>query len=305
MKTIGITGGTGFIGRHLTELLVQNGYDVVVFTRSASKEATSHVSYAHWNPDKNECDTNALKNLDAVIHLAGAAVAEKRLTEQRKQEITGSRVKSTEFLLSQLKAYAPRCKTLVAASATGFYGPDRPGMAPFTEDAQPYDDFLGNTCRRWEAATQKADDFLRTVVIRIGIVLGKDGGAYPQLAGPLKFGIIPILGSGKQITSWIEVNDLARLFLFAIENDQLSGVYNGVTPNPVSHKELMKTIAKVKGGFKIPAPAPAFVLKIVLGEMADEVLKSCTVSGSKTVAAGFTFQYPDLVTTIIMLEGKK
>ena len=274
MSIIGITGGTGLIGRHLTALLVEKGYKVIIFSRSAGKTGDKNISYTYWDPEKSEIDRAALGNIDCIIQLAGASVAQKRLTAKRKQEVINSRVQSTNFLLTQLKEQAPNCKTIIAASATGFYGPDTPGSIPFTETAPTYNDFLGETCRQWEDATEKANSFMRTVIIRIGIVLGKDGGAFPELAGPLSFGIMPILGSGKQVVSWIDIDDLAGLFLFALENEGISGVYNGVSPNPVTHKQLMYAIAREKGGLSIPAPVPAFALKIALGEMSTEVLKS-------------------------------
>lgn len=305
MKTIGITGGTGFIGRHLTKLLISKGYNVVIFTRSATNHASGSVSFAHWDVGKQEIDLPALAQIDAVVHLAGESIAEKRLTEKRKQEIVNSRVESTGFLLNQLRKHAPKCKTLVAASAMGFYGPDQPGMPPFTETAAAYDDFLGDTCRQWEAATLQAQDFLRTVIIRIGIVLGKDGGAFPELSRPLSFGMMPVLGTGKQVVSWIEVDDLARLFLFSVENGHLSGVYNGVSPHPIMHKELMHAIAKEKGGLAIPVPIPAFGLRLVLGEMSTEVLKSCTVSAAKTMEAGFRFDHPEIAGALKWIYGNQ
>jgi uncharacterized protein len=301
-QTIGITGGTGFVGQHLTRLLTAKGYNVVIFTRSAARKTDSQVTYAHWDVDNHTCDINALKELDAVVHLAGAAIADKRLTEKRKKEVIDSRVNSTAFLLQQLKEFAPGCKTFVAASATGFYGPDRDGLVPFVETAAPYTDFLGETCRQWEDATRKAADIYRTVILRIGIVLGKEGGAYPQLAGPLKFGLMPILGSGKQMVSWIGIEDLARLFVHAIERKDMAGIYNGVAPAPVTHLQLMRTLVKVKGGFRIPAHAPAFVLRLLLGEMAEEVLKSCTVSAKKTLDSGFVFENPDIVSALKRLN---
>lgn len=179
------------------------------------------------------------------------------------------------------------------AVAIGFYGPDRGGKA-FTEDSPPYNDFLGKTCVKWEQAIHEADDILRTVVLRFGIVLGKDGGAYPQLAKPLSFGMMPILGDGKQVVSWIHVHDLARLIHLAIDSNSMTGTYNAVSPNPVAHKELMQTIARQKGGLKVPAPVPAFMLKVLLGEMSIEVLKSCTVSGAKLQDTGFSLMYPDI-----------
>jgi NAD dependent epimerase/dehydratase family enzyme len=148
MKTIGITGGTGFIGRHLTALLLRNGYKVTIFTtRAIPPPEEINISYAHWNAEKGECDTKALSEIDAIIHLAGAGIADKRWTAARKRQILHSRIKTTGFLISQIQAYATNCKTFVASSAIGFYGPDR-GKTHFTENDLPYDDFLGNTCRQ-------------------------------------------------------------------------------------------------------------------------------------------------------------
>ncbi|MCW3123647.1 MAG: hypothetical protein JWQ38_3139 [Flavipsychrobacter sp.] len=306
MSTIGITGGTGFVGTHLTSLLVSKGYKVVIFTRHLPK-ATSKppITYAHWDEDLGACDINGLKQLDAVVHLAGAGIADKRLTEKRKKEIVDSRVEGTEFLISKLKEHAPNCKTMVAASATGIYGADVPGIAAFTEAAPPANDFLGTTCQKWEAASSKASSFLRTTILRFGIVLGEESGAFPQFANPTSFGVVPILGSGNQVISWIEVDDLARLILFALEQQQISGTFNAVTPNPVTNRQLMKTISKIKGGIKIPVPVPAFLLKAALGELSEEVLKSCTVSAARTLSTGFTFNYPDITAAVTAILKEK
>lgn len=308
MTTVGITGGTGFVGGHLTRLLVSKGYKVVIFTRDAkNKRGDANVSYARWDADQQACDADALQKLDAMVHLAGAGVADKRLTESRKKEIVDSRVKATNFLLEQMKTHAKKCTAFIAASATGFYGADAPGGAPFTEDAKPCGDFLGETCRQWEAATGKAAASMRTCILRIGIVLGNEGGAFPQFVQPMAFGALPILGSGKQIVSWIAVTDLAGLIVYALENNQMSGIYNAVAPAPVSHKALMQTISRIKGGFRIQAHVPAFILKIALGELSEEVLKSCNVSASKTLSAGYRYQYPDLESTVkaLLSAGKK
>jgi uncharacterized protein (TIGR01777 family) len=290
MKVIGITGGSGFVGNHLAALLTGKGYEVIIFTRSAAANpAKNNVSYAHWDASKNECGLSALQKIDAIVNLAGAGIADKRWTEKRKKEILQSRV------------HAPNCKTFIGASATGFYGPDREGAIPFTEIAPAGNDFLGDVCRQWEAASQVANDFARTVILRFGVVLGKDGGAFPKLAAPLSFGIMPILGSGRQVMSWIAIDDLARLILFALETQKLSGIYNAVAPVPVTQKELMSTIATIKGGVKIPLPAPAFLLEIMLGEMSEELLKSCTASAAKTLATGFVFDCPDITKAVSSL----
>ncbi len=295
MKTIGIIGGSGFTGKYITELLVKNGYSVIIFTRSTKGiPNTTQVMYAQWDWVTGTGDVEALKRLDVAIHLAGAGIAEKRWTTQRKKEILDSRVNSTNFLLEQLKLHAPDCKTFIAASATGFYGPDNPGNSAFTEDASPATDFLGNTCRDWENASKRGATFMRTAVLRFGIVLGKEGGAFPELAGPMKFGIMPILGNGKQVVSWISVEDIAGIVLFAIEHEGVSGIYNTVAPNPATHKQLMQTISRLRKGFAIPAPVPAFVLKIMLGELSIELLKSCNVSAKKIQDAGYKFAHPEI-----------
>jgi uncharacterized protein (TIGR01777 family) len=294
MQTIGITGGTGFVGSHVCKLLTDQGHRVVIFTRGSKKATSPLVSYAHWDPAARACDTEALSRLDAIVHLAGANLAGGRWTEKRKKEIVDSRVAATEFLVAQLKAHAPHCKAMVTASATGFYGPDRPGATPFTEDAAAYPDFLGKLCKDWEDAAKPATEFLRLVTVRFGIVLGRESGAFPEFVKPMSFGIMPILGSGRQMVSWIHVDDLAQLIVKALQDGNMPGIYNGVAPDPVPHKTLMKTIARARGGIKIPAPVPAFVLKLMLGEMSIEVLKSATVSAQKVLATGFTYRFPTI-----------
>ena len=305
MQTIGITGGTGFVGKHLTSLLTGKGLQVIIFTRNPQNRATSGpVSYAYWDAEQGKCDTNALAKTDAIVHLAGAGVADKRWTKTRKKEIIDSRVKATDFLVGQLKEHAPQCKTFIAASAIGFYGPDIPGKDPFAESAPPYNDFLGTTCKAWETSSTSAEKVMRTVILRFGIVLGKESGAFPQFAKPTDMGIVPLLGGGKQTISWIEVDDLARMILYSLEHSQVNGVYNAVAPNPVTQKALMQSIAREKGGIKIPVPVPSFVLKIMLGEMSIEVLKSCTVSAQKVLDAGFVFDHPTIGNAVKYILAK-
>jgi len=305
MKIIGITGGAGFVGRYVTNLLISNGYKVLIFTRNTSgKPVRQHITYAHWDPDKGECDTHSLELVDAIVHLAGEGIADKRWSPKRKQEIVDSRVKVTHFLVEQLKMHAPDCKVFVSAAAIGYYGPDRQGLIPFTETAPSYNDFLGDTCSKWEVAANNAAALTRTVILRFGIVLGKESGAFPKFSKPVSFGIMPILGSGRQVVSWIEVSDLARLILFSLEHSEMQGIYNAVAPIPVTHRLLMKTIAREKGGIKIPIRVPAFALKILMGEMSEEILKSCTVSAQKTLSVGYTFLYPEIKDAIKHILNK-
>ncbi len=308
MNTIAITGGTGFVGRHISRLLTDAGHSVLVFSRTP-KAASGSVRYAAWNPDKEEMDTAPLRDVDAIIHLAGAGVAERRWTPAYKAEIVRSRVDATHFLHRQLAVHAPRCRHFIASSATGYYGPDRDGLTPYHEDAPPYTDFLAEVCRMWEEATFSARAQYDTVVaLRTGIVLGQDGGAYPQLAGPMRFGIMPILGgTGRQVVSWIHIEDLAQMYIDAAlgGSGNYQGVYNAVAPQPVTHLQLMRAIAKARGGLAIPAPVPRFVLNLIMGEASVEVLKSCTVSAGKMMAAGFQFAFPEIDTAVRDIAGSK
>ncbi len=301
---MGITGGTGFVGTHIANYLLEKGYRVIIFTRSVKPSRNENYTYVHWDVEKAECDIEALSSLDAVIHLAGAGIAEKRWTSKRKNEIVDSRINGTRFLVLQLKLHAPQCQTFIGTSAIGFYGPDRDKLFPFKEDAPAYTDFLGNTCKAWEHETKTATNFMRTVILRFGIVLGKEAGAFPRFSGSTRFGIVPILSSGKQIISWIHIKDICKLISFCLENNKIHGIYNAVTPYAISNKTLMHTIAKIKGGIKIPLYVPAFILKMMLGEMSIEILKSCTVSAEKTLNTGFIFQYPNINDSIKELLNK-
>jgi uncharacterized protein (TIGR01777 family) len=310
METVLITGGTGMIGKALTQALIERGFNVIILTRYISNEQKTKndkLSYAVWNVEKQTIDKDAFAKADYIIHLAGASVAEKRWTKKRKQEIVSSRVDSGKLIVDSLKNLPNKVKTVVSATAIGWYGPDKIDGKKFTEDDPSSNDFLGQTCKQWEAAIEPAS-FLgkRLVKLRIGIVLSNEGGAYVEFKKPLKFGFATILGNGKQIVSWIHIDDLIRAILFAMENQQMEGVYNAVAPHPVSNKKLVLEIArKVKGKSFIQVHVPTFALKIRLGEMSVEVLKSATVSSEKIQQADFIFQYPNLESAISQLASQK
>jgi uncharacterized protein len=306
MRTIGITGGTGFVGRHVTKLLRESGHQVIIFTRNPLKKGKDkdNVTYCYWSPHENKCDLTCIQRVDAMIHLAGASIAEKRWTQKRKAEIVTSRVESTEFLVKKLREHAPNCKVLISASAIGYYGSDN-DHKPFHEDDRPADDFLGSTCQQWEQAALQASDFVRTIILRFGIVLGKEAGALKEFSRPIKFGVKPVLGSGRQVISWIHIDDLVRAIYHCILEQDIKGIYNAVAPQPVTNRSLMKTIARERGGIAIPAPVPAFMLKLMLGEMSTEVLKSCTVSADKLHATGFQFEYPEISGAVRQLLRKQ
>jgi hypothetical protein len=308
--TILITGGTGLVGKALTEALLQKGFRVIILTRNPASQKTNqpHLSFAAWNIEKQFIDKDAFAKADYIIHLAGASVAEKRWTKKRKNEIVSSRVESSRLIAESLKTIPNRIKAVISASAIGWYGADDlNNKKPFTEEVGPANSFLGQTCRQWEAAIEPVSfSEKRLVKFRIGIVLSNEAGAFKEFKKTLKFGIAAILGSGKQVISWIHIDDLVRLFLFAIDNETIEGTFNAAASNPVTNKDLVIQIAKAKGKFFIPLHVPSFILKIVLGEMSVEVLKSTTVSAEKIQKAGFIFQYPEIEKAIDeLITGKR
>jgi len=312
METVLITGGTGMVGRYLTQYLLQKGYAVNWLSRKAgetivdrdknqenkdqgNKHQESKVGVFQWDIDRQTIDAAAISSADHIIHLAGAAVADERWTKKRKQEIVDSRIKSSALIVKALNEIPNTVKTVVSASAIGWYGPDRQDSKnPFTEDMPFYPGFLGDTCKAWEASIAPVTAINKRLVrLRIGIVLSGTGGAIREFRKPLRAGIALIFGSGKQMVSWIHIYDLCRLFLYTIENKEVQGVFNAVAPNPVSSRALMFALGRSMGKkLLIPAPVPSFLLKIILGEMSIEILKSTTVSSRKIEAAGFQFTYP-------------
>jgi uncharacterized protein len=305
MDTVLITGGTGLIGKALSDILIAKGYQVIILSRSL-KPSRQHLSFALWDIPKQIIDPEAIRKADHIIHLAGAGVADKRWSDKRKNEIVESRVKSGELLANVLKTQPHQVKTVVSASAIGWYGPDPsiPNPHPFVESDPPASDFLGDTCRVWEQSIDPIANLgIRVVKLRTGIVLSNEGGAFTEFKKPARFGIAAILGSGKQMISWIHIDDLCRMYIAAIENNTLTGAYNAVAPHPVSNKELLlKTAAMMRGKTFIPIHVPSFALKIALGEMSVEVLKSATVSGKKISQTGFSFLFPSCDSAINALK---
>jgi len=299
MAKILITGGTGLIGQALSKALIARGDEVVILTRHPEKHtAQPGMSYAGWDPGRQWIDPAVWSQTTAVVHLAGAGVADKRWTKARKQEIRDSRVQGGETIVQALSTQAHQVHTVVSASAVGWYGPDPqiPNPDPFREEAPAADGFLGQTCQAWEQSLQPLEaQNIRLVKLRTGIVLSNNGGALKEFSRPLRWGIAAIMGSGRQYISWVHIDDLVRIYLFALDHATCRGSYNAVAPAPVSNQQLTEQLGRhLRGRFFIPVYIPAFLLRWILGEMSEEVLKSTTVSCSRLHVEGFQFLYPEL-----------
>lgn len=297
MQTVLITGGTGMVGQALTTHLLAQGYQVIIVSRSNPNKRIPGVFYAQWDIAKEIMDISALQKADIIVHLAGAGVADKRWSVKRKKEILDSRVDAGNFLVKLLSTHAHKVKTVISASAIGWYGPDTPQSLQqgFQETDTLDHSFLGNTCNSWEQSVQPLVTLgIRLITLRIGIVLNPKGGALLEFIKPAKFGVATILGSGKQVISWIHQTDLCRMIQFGIENESMKGIYNAVSPHPVSNKELVKVLAGQLHSFYISIPVPSILLKIMLGEMSVEVLKSAKVSSLKIQSQGFQFSFPHI-----------
>lgn len=310
MPVVLISGGSGLIGANLTRHLIERNYEVIILSRNKEKVSENkNISYAHWDINNNKIDENAVKEATHIVHLAGAGVMDKRWSEKYKKEILESRTKSAGLLISSLKKLNHNVECFVSASAIGWYGEDPPPFnrsEGFIESDPPEDSFLGETCRLWEESVSPVADMgVRLVKLRTGIVLSNDGGAYKEYINSLKFGIAAILGGGKQVVSWIHIDDICRMYIHALENTEMEGSYNAVSPKPVSQKQLILAAAdSIRNKFYIPVHVPSLMLKLALGERSAEVLKSATVSDIKIKLSGFTFLYPTLQAAINELTKK-
>lgn len=295
-KQILISGGTGLIGQRLTQLLLEKGYQVRYLSRS--KRAIKNVEVFEWNPQKGTIDSQAFEGVTAIVHLAGAGVADQRWTENRKQEILSSRTKSTHLLAQTIEQLGTKPEVFVSASAVGYYGIGTTDVL-VDETSPAGEDFLAEVTRKWEDTSQEVASLgVRTVRIRVGVVLSAQSGALPKLLQPIRLGLGAPLGSGKQYLSWVHIDDIAGIFLHAIENPTLQGAYNGVAPEPVTNAQMTKMIASVVHRPAFLPNVPSFMLKMMLGEMASIVLEGNRVASKKIEASGFAFKYPNLKTSL-------
>ena len=291
--TILITGATGLVRQELVQLLLKNGHVVHYLSTSKNKIVTKETYKGfYWNPKTAEIDASSLTNVEAIVHLAGATVSNK-WTKAYKQEIIESRVLSTRLLFETLQKNKNQVKQIVSASAIGIY-PDSLTNIYHETDLAIDASFLGNVVKQWENEVSQFEKLpIEVAKIRIGLVLAKDGGALQEMVKPIKFGVGAAFGSGQQYQSWIHLHDLAAIFSHVIEN-KCSGIYNAVSPHPVTNEVLTKAIAKTLDKPLFLPNIPKFVMKLILGEMHMLLFSSQHVSCRKLLDENFQFKFASL-----------
>lgn len=284
-----ISGASGLVGKHLIPELISKGHQVLRLVRKTPISADE----VQWDAEKGILSEELPKveNIDAVVHLAGDNVAESYWTDEKKRKIKDSRVIGTKVLVDSLRSLVIPPKIFVSASAIGFYG-DR-GDEILTEDSPAGKGFFPDVCTAWEAEVKKAEEFARTVYLRIGVVVAKDGGALEKMLTPFKLGAGGVLGSGKQWMPWVAIDDVVGIIQFALEN-HISGALNTTAPNPVTNYDFTKTLGRVLGRPTF-VPVPEFAVKLMFGEMGETLLlQGCRVVPKRLEVAGYKFKFTDL-----------
>jgi uncharacterized protein (TIGR01777 family) len=300
MKVL-LTGATGFIGKHLAEHLFRERHELLILSRSGEKAARLFpfpVKALRWEARREAIPAEALAGTQAVIHLAGEGIADKRWSAARKKAIYDSRIEGTRKLVEAVTLHGPQVRCFLSTSAIGWYGSRADEI--LDEKSSGGEGFLSEVCRDWERETENLPAHSRCCRVRIGVALGKDGGALKRLLPLFRLGLGGRVGHGRQWMSWIHVDDLAALFAFLLESDKAAGAINATAPNPVTNREFSRTLGKV---LKRPAflPAPAFALKAALGELSQIVLDGQRVLPRRAADLGFKFQYGDLIAALTSL----
>lgn len=288
VQTILIAGGSGLIGNRIAELLECKNYNVCYLSRNPKNKDGNSFS---WDPEKKKIDIKAIESADVIINLAGAGIADKRWTTSRKKLIIKSRLDSTDLLYETLANTPNKVKLVINASAIGIYGDT--GVKIMNENSPLSDDYLGTTCQQWENAALRIQQLnIRVVIFRIGLVLSIKGGMLKELLKPLRMGIAPVFGNGKQYQSWIHIDDLCKMFIKAIYDKNMHGTYNAVAPKPLQQRNFIKLLAQIEEKKYITVRIFGFFMKLIMGEMANVVLQGSKVSSKKIESTGFAFRYP-------------
>jgi uncharacterized protein len=297
-----ITGAGGMTGRRLMAMLKESGYEVVAL-RHRKNSPTASEGFT-WDIDRGSIDSGALEGVTHIIHLAGAGIADKRWSKKRKSEIVASRVKSARLLFDRVKEDGISLKCYISASATGIYEPGFSNL-PAIENEAPAMGFLGETCRLWEESADLFSKYgVRTVRIRTGIVLAKEGGFIKRITPPSKVGLFAWFGSGKQFMPWIHIEDLCRIYLDALGNEAISGAYNAVAPEHITQESFMRTFARVKGMPALLTGIPSMLVRVALGEMAEMLLTGRRVSSAAIESAGFVFRHRTAEEALRQIVGR-
>lgn len=294
MKTILITGGSGMIGRRLSKMLLKKGYDVIWLSRE--RHIKADIPRYKWDLLKGQIDKEALDEADVIVHLAGVGIADGRWTEARKRMIVGSRVRSAQLILEKLQEMDTKIDAFISASAIGYYGAVTSDRVFTEDDAHAKDDFLAETCYKWE---EQAKEFttqlgIRSASIRTGVVLSKGSELIKKAVLPTKFWLGAPLGKGSQYMPWIDIDDLCEIYVKAIEDETMTGAYNAVAPEYTTNAEFMKAVASVLKKPMFLPPVPEFVFKMYLGEASQIILEGSRISSQKIQDAGYDFKYNTL-----------
>ena len=291
MKSILITGGTGLIGTKLYKFLKEKHFNVIVLTRRESL-SIENKDFVLWDPEKNILDTNKIENMDCVINLAGESIDGSRWTNKYKKRIMDSRVISTRFLFTKLKSLKNKPKVLVSASAVGCYHEDTLNEQDETSDLNH--NFLGDVVKKWEFESRKFEDIgIKTSILRIGVVLSKEGGMLRKLYPLFLLGLGVPIGSGKQILSWVHIDDMVAI-IFKCINENLSGIFNIVAPEKINNIDFTKLLSKRISFIRLPSfiKAPKFLVRIIFGEQSTLVLNGLNISSKKIEKIGYVFKFP-------------
>lgn len=290
METVLITGGTGLVGRALTKRLLEEGYEVIYLSRQ--EDLNADIPKYGWDYKTGVLNSESLERADHIINLAGAGVADERWTKSRKAELYDSRIRSTRMLFEKLESDNHGIKSFVSASAIGIYKSDL--EEEINEDGPRGDDFLAAITKDWECEMFNIEVLdIRTFVLRIGIVLSSEGGALKQFVTPMKWGFGAPLGSGKQLMSWIHIDDLVEMFIHGIRSKE-EGTFNAVASTSVSNKNFTESLAKAMGKSLWAPKVPAWVLKLALGELGELVTRGQRISNEKIKTHGFKFKFDEL-----------